>query len=222
MTSAKTDGVGMTSVRTRERLIVQLSELGIQKKSVLESILAVPRHVFIDEALAHRAYDNVALPIGHGQTISSPYIVAKMTDLVLQEDKINKVLEIGTGCGYQTSVLAQHFKIVCTIERIAGLLAHTKDRLKRLGIHNVRFRHGDGMLGWAEMGSFDAIIVTAAATQELEILANQLAVGGKMVFPFGENTQELKVIRRTETGFTQTRIESVKFVPLLSGVVDGV
>lgn len=215
----KTHGVGMTSARTRERLVSQLKELGIQHKAVLESIRVVPRHIFVDEALAHRAYDNVALPIGQGQTISSPYIVAKMTELAIVDDKLDKVLEIGTGCGYQTAILARHFNVVYTIERISALLTGTKARLQQLNLHNVRCRHADGLLGWPDVGPFNAIIVTAAASQELEVLANQLAVGGRMIFPFGKSTQELKIIERTETGFTKMRLEKVHFVPLIAGTI---
>lgn len=212
-------GVGMTSARTRARLIEQLKQLGISQKKVLDIIAMLPRHVFVDEALAHRAYDNISLPIGQGQTISSPYIVARMTELITQAGKFDKVLEIGTGCGYQTAVLSQYFKTVYTIERIGALLPETRTRLAKLDIHNVRIKHADGMPGWPEMGPFDAIIVTAAASQLPEILANQLAIGGKMVFPFGKNSQELKVIGRTETGFVEMRLEKVKFVPLLPGKI---
>jgi protein-L-isoaspartate(D-aspartate) O-methyltransferase len=219
MTAAEIDGVGMTSARTRARLSDQLKQLGITSKVVLDIMGAIPRHLFVDEALAHRAYDNVALPIGQGQTISSPYIVAKMTELVSQADKLDKVLEIGTGCGYQTAVLAHCFKTVYTIERISTLLLQTRARLNQLNIHNVRIRHGDGMLGWPEMQPFDAIIVTAAASQLPETLVNQLAVGGKMIFPFGKHTQELKMIGRTTTGFVEMRLEKVKFVPLLPGTI---
>ena len=209
----------MTSERTRARLTEQLKQLGITSKMVLDIVRFIPRHVFVDEALAHRAYDNVPLPIGQGQTISSPYIVARMTELITQANKLDKVLEIGTGCGYQTAILAQCFKAVYTVERISALLTQTRSRLSHLNIRNVRMRHADGMIGWPEMGPFDAIIVTAAASQLPEALATQLAVGGRMIFPFGKNTQELKMIGRTETGFVETRLEKVKFVPLLPGSI---
>ena len=212
-------GLGMTSVRTRERLIKQLRELGIQDKEVLESIRVVPRHIFLDEALSHRAYDNVALPIGQGQTISSPYIVAKMTELAVTENSLDKVLEIGTGCGYQTAVLARHFKNVYSIERIAVLLNGTKARLQSLHLYNIRTRHADGLLGWPEAQPFNAIIVTAAVTQELEVLAHQLTVGGRMIYPYGKNNQELKIIERTATGFINMRLEKVHFVPLITGTI---
>lgn len=212
-------GLGMTSARTRERLIKQLRELGIQNKDVLESIRIVPRHIFLDEALSHRAYDNVALPIGQGQTISSPYIVAKMTELAVAENSLDKVLEIGTGCGYQTAVLARHFKNVYSIERISVLLNGTKARLQSLNLYNIRTRHGDGLLGWPEVQPFNAIVVTAAVTQELEVLAHQLAVGGRMIYPYGKNAQELKIIERTATGFINMRLEKVHFVPLITGTI---
>lgn len=219
MTVVKISGMGMTSARTRSRLIDQLKQLGIVNKTVLDIMSSIPRHLFVDEALAHRAYDNGSLPIGQGQTISSPYIVAKMTECVMQANKLDKVLEIGTGCGYQTAVLAQCFKTVYSIERISTLLPQTRHRLNQLNIHNVRLRHADGMLGWPEMGLFDAIIVTAAASQLPETLASQLAVGGKMIFPFGQHHQELKMIGRTETGFVEMRLEKVNFVPLLPGTL---
>jgi protein-L-isoaspartate(D-aspartate) O-methyltransferase len=211
------DGVGMTSARTRVRLAETLKKEGITNKAVLSVIAEVPRHLFVDEALAHRAYDNVSLPIGQGQTISSPYIVAKMTSLLLEVPAHNKVLEVGTGCGYQTMVLSRLFKTVHSIERINALLAQTRLRLRNLNVHNVRLKHGDGMLGWEDAAPFDAIIMTAAATTLPETLANQLAVGGKLVLPYGKNQQELRIIGRTATGFTDTWLEKVNFVPILPG-----
>lgn len=212
------NGVGMTSARTRSRLIERLRTLGITDNEVLSIMEQLPRHLYVDEALAHKAYDDTSLPIGFGQTISQPYIVARMTELARMAPAHNKVLEIGTGCGYQTTILAQIFKTVYSIERIGGLARTARERLAKLGVHNVRLRHGDGSKGWAESGPFDVIMLTAAAPIPPENLLPQLAMGGRMIFPVGDQEQELRLIERKDDGWVETRLEKVKFVPLLPGV----
>ncbi|RKS87091.1 protein-L-isoaspartate(D-aspartate) O-methyltransferase [Orbus hercynius] len=197
-------------------LISQLDALGIKDARVLQAISAVPREHFIDQALSHQAYDNRSLPIGSGQTISQPYIVAKMTEL-LQLRPDSKILEIGTGSGYQTAILANLVEHVCSIERIKGLQWNAKRRLKQLDIHNVSTRHGDGWLGWPERAPFDGIIVTAAAAEIPQALVYQLADKGRLVIPVGEHDQSLQVIERENDKFRLNIIESVKFVPLVKG-----
>ncbi len=210
-------GIGMTSQRTRDRLVSRLREQGIVNERVLAQIGAIPRHIFIDEALAHRAYEDTALPIGHGQTISQPFIVALMTQLLLEVNP-QRVLEIGTGCGYQTAILARLCRKVFSIERIGALLPKAKRRLEALEIRNVITQLGDGYAGWEVHAPFDGIIVTAAPTQVPPQLLDQLAEGGRMVVPVGgEGVQELKVIDRTADGFVEHVHEYVRFVPLLSG-----
>ncbi|WP_246038590.1 protein-L-isoaspartate(D-aspartate) O-methyltransferase [Chitiniphilus eburneus] len=209
---------GMTSARTRARLVERLRTSGISDETVLSVIGEVPRHVFVDQALAHRAYDDVSLPIGHNQTISQPYIVARMTELVLGGAGRSKVLEIGTGCGYQTTVLAQFYKTVYSVERIGGLARTARERLSQLGVHNVRLRHGDGSKGQPEAAPFDAILITAAAPIVPESLIEQLTIGGRLVFPVGTSDQELRMIERLEDGHEETRLEKVRFVPLLPGL----
>ena len=199
-----------------QSLIGQLKHLGIQDEAVLRAIASVPRERFVDEALSHQAYDNRSLPIGAGQTISQPYIVAKMTELLSLKPS-SKVLEIGTGSGYQTAVLAHLVDHVCSIERIKSLLCKTKRRLKRLDIHNVSTRHGDGWLGWPERAPFDGIIVTAAAYEIPQDLMHQLADKGRLVIPIGDQQQSLQVIERRQNQFTITIIETVNFVPLVKG-----
>ncbi len=211
-------GSGMTSVRTRTRMIERLRAQGICNESILTIMGQIPRHAFVDEALAHKAYDDFSLPIGFGQTISQPYIVARMSELIFAVPEHNKVLEIGSGCGYQTAILAKIFKTVHSIERIAGLVRNTRDRLNTLGVHNARLRHADGSNGLPELGPFDAIIITAAAPIVPEHLMDQLNIGGRLVFPVGDVDQELRMIERLDAGFTETRLEKVKFVPLLSGI----
>jgi protein-L-isoaspartate(D-aspartate) O-methyltransferase len=212
-------GAGMTSARTRARLVERLKAQGITHSAVLAAMAEVPRHCFIDEALAHKAYDDLSLPIGFGQTISQPYIVARMTELAMGAQQHEKVLEIGTGCGYQTTVLALLFKTVYSIERIGGLHKGARERLSILGVHNARLRHADGSKGLQEAAPFDVIIITAAAPILPEDLLLQLKVGGRLIFPVGEAEQELRLIERTEEGFAETRLEKVKFVPLLPGIV---
>jgi len=212
-------GIGMTSQRTRDRLVQRLREHGINNEQVLAVIGAVPRHIFIDEALAHRAYEDTALPIGHGQTISQPFIVALMTQTLLNRPR-ERVLEIGTGSGYQTAVLAALIERVFTVERIQPLIERARERFRVLKLRNVRVKYDDGNLGWADQGPFDGIIVTAAARNVPEALLAQLAVGGRMVIPVGDDrAQELKVIDRTEDGLHEESLEYVRFVPLLRGTV---
>ena len=212
-------GIGMTSQRTRDRLIERLYDQGITNHYVIDSIRSVPRHIFIDEALAHRAYEDTALPIGHNQTISQPFIVARMTEALLAGGPLKKVLEIGTGSGYQTAVLAPLVENVRSVERIQPLLAKARQRLRMLEIHNVLFKHSDGGMGWPEQGPYDGILVTAAPESIPDELLQQLAVGGRLVIPVGGQDQGLYRISRTETGFEKELLEAVRFVPLLSGVV---
>ena len=212
-------GIGMTSARTRERLIERLKEEGIRSEAVLNRIREVPRHLFVDEALSSRAYEDTALPIGHGQTISQPYVVAKMTEAVISGGRPSKVLEIGTGCGYQTAILAGLAGTVYTVERIGPLIKRARERLSKLGIHNVRFRHGDGWQGWKANAPYDAIIVTAAPPETPAALLEQLADGGRLVIPVGPRShQELLEIRRVGNQFEESLLGHVIFVPLLPGL----
>ena len=224
--SIRQEGIGMTSLRTRERLVQRLIDQGIQQIAVLEAIRTTPRHLFIEEALAHRAYEDVSLPIGFDQTISQPYIVARMTEIVMSAlakggslDKA-RVLELGTGCGYQTTILAQLVKRVYSIERISALLQKTKERLLQLGINNIQLKCADGRYGWPQHTPFDAIITTAAAPAIPKALIDQLAEGGVIVIPVGDsNRQELQVCRKLDGKVDIESIEPVVFVPLLEGVV---
>lgn len=212
-------GTGMTSRRTRERMVSRLREQGITNSKVLAVMAEIPRHVFVDEALESRAYEDTALPIGHNQTISQPYIVARMTELLLEKGPRAKVLEIGTGCGYQTAVLAKLVEQLYSVERIAPLMKKARDLLWELGIKTVGFKHSDGGWGWPEHAPFDGILAAAAPAEIPEALLAQLAVGGVMVIPVGaEGRQELHRIIRTEHGFEDEVIEPVTFVPFLSGV----
>lgn len=211
-------GIGMTSQRTRERLIERLYEEGLSNPHVLEVIRRTPRHLFVDEALAHRAYEDTALPIGHNQTISQPYIVGRMTELLLAAGQLDKVLEIGTGCGYQTAVLAQLVERVFTVERIQALQDRAKERLAELNLRNVVYRWGDGWEGWSALAPYNGIIVTAAAADVPQALLDQLAIGGRLVIPVGTGeTQELLLIIREEEGYTRHVLDLVRFVPLLNG-----
>jgi protein-L-isoaspartate(D-aspartate) O-methyltransferase len=218
---ANITGIGMTSQRTRSRLIQRLKEKGIVEQSVLSVMEKLPRHIFIDEAMSHRAYEDTALPIGMGQTISQPYIVARMTELLVMSGPMNNVLEVGTGCGYQTSVLAGVAKWVYSIERIEGLLRKAAECFRVLSLHNVTYRHGDGYLGWQEEAPFDAIIVTAAPDNVPEALLEQLAMGGRMVIPVTtpNGDQQLHLLEKTDQGISSMQVEEVKFVPLLGGTV---
>ncbi len=211
-------GIGMTSARTRGRLVERLRQQGIRNEEVLAVMGNTPRHIFVDEALSHRAYDDVSLPIGLGQTISQPYMVARMVELAIGGARRDKILEVGTGCGYQTVVLAQLFKTVYSVERIAQLLERARTRLRDLRISNARLKHGDGFIGITEAAPFDAIVMAAAPTYVPDALLAQLAVGGRMVFPIGTVDQELRIIERTEDGFTDTKLEKVRFVPMLPGL----
>lgn len=208
-------GAGMTSQRARDRLIVRLRERGIDDDKVLDVIANTPRHLFVDEALASRAYDDTALPIGFGQTISQPYVVAFMT-LVLRRGPLRRVLEVGTGCGYQTAVLSPFAQRVYSIERIGGLLEGARARVRSLGCSNVVFSHGDGALGWPEVGPFDGIIVAAAPETVPQALVDQLADGGRMVIPVGGNGgQTLKLIERQGDSTSEQLLLPVSFVPLV-------
>lgn len=219
MNSLATRGIGMTSERTRERLVQRLQESGLRNQQVLDVICKTPRHLFVDEALAHRAYEDTALPIGHNQTISQPYVVGRMTELLLAGGPLDKVLEIGTGCGYQTAVLAQLVERVFTIERIQALQEKAKERLQQLAIRNVVYRWGDGWHGWNAMGPYNGIVVTAAASEVPQSLLEQLAPGGRMIIPVGEQEgeQQLMLIVRTEFGFERQLLDAVRFVPFLTG-----
>jgi protein-L-isoaspartate(D-aspartate) O-methyltransferase len=218
MADLRLSGIGMTSARTRDRLVQRLREQGITSLAVLDRVRNVPRHIFVDEALGSRAYEDTALPIGFGQTISQPYIVARMTEALLQGGPLVKVLEVGTGCGYQTAVLAPLVERVYTIERIAPLLDRAKERLKELGVRNVRLRHGDGSAGWKSQAPFDGILVAAAPLVVPEALLKQLQVGGRLLVPVGpEGEQELVRFTRREQRIDRETLGPVAFVPLLGG-----
>lgn len=211
-------GIGMTSARTRDRLVARLRNDGIRSEAVLNQIRNVPRHLFVDEALASRAYEDTALPIGLGQTISQPWVVARMTEALLDGFEAGNVLEIGTGCGYQTAVLAPLVKKIYTVERIPELLRRTRQRLRDLDIYNVHFRPGDGWEGWAKYAPYDGIIVTAAADKVPEKLLGQLAPGGRMVVPVGPpGLQDLLVVTRKDDHYEQVSLDAVSFVPLVHG-----
>ena len=209
----------MTSQRSRDRLVIQLREMGIRSESVLASIRSTPRHIFVDEALASRAYDNTALPIGHNQTISQPYIVARMTEALLETGEPDKVLEIGTGCGYQTAILAQFARQVYSIERIKALLANARERFQSLNYHNIKSIYGDGGQGWPENAPYQGILVTAAPAKVPETLLSQLAVGGRLIIPIGHSGQQkLLSITRTDDGYVEKHLDGVSFVPLRTGM----
>jgi len=212
-------GIGMTSLRTRERMIKRLSGQGINNEKVLEIMRDTPRHIFMDEALASRAYEDIALPIGYNQTISQPYIVAKMTELLLRSsDHLGKVLEIGTGCGYQTAILAQLIDHVYSVERILPLQRKAKSNLWDLKLTNISYLYSDGHLGWPDYAPFDGILASAAAAEIPQMLLQQLAIGGVMVIPIGTNGQQtLQRVTRTTIGYDIEQLEAVTFVPFLSG-----
>lgn len=220
MTDPRLAGIGMTSARTRERLIQRLREQGIADDTVLERIRDVPRQLFVDEALATRAYEDTALPIGFGQTISQPYMVARMTEALLAKSRLWNVLEVGTGCGYQTAVLAPLVGQLGTIERIAPLLERAKQLVRGMNLHNVRFRHGDGSLGWKAHGPYDGILVAAAPQTVPAALLEQLSPkGGRLVVPVGpDGAQELWRITRREEHYSRERLGVAAFVPLLGGI----
>jgi protein-L-isoaspartate(D-aspartate) O-methyltransferase len=211
-------GIGMTSARTRDRLVQRLASQGIRSSMVLERIRNVPRHLFVDEALASRAYEDTALPIGQGQTISQPYVVARMTESLLEGFEARRILEIGTGCGYQTAILAPLVKEVFTVERIPELLRRSRQRLRDLDLYNVRFRLGDGWEGWHKYGPYDGIIVAAAAAELPPKLLEQLAPGGRLIIPVGPpGQQELCRVTREDDHFDRISLGAVSFVPLVRG-----
>lgn len=219
MKSGNRAGIGMTSARTRERLVQRLREQGISNAAVLDQIRNVPRHLFVDEALATRAYEDTALPIGHGQTISQPYVVARMTEALLENAAPRKVLEIGTGCGYQTTVLSPLVGFIYSVERINALLDRARARFKELRIPNVHVRHGDGFQGWPAHAPYDAILMAAAPLAIPRVLLDQLAPGGRLIAPVGpEGRQQLvRVTKKGEDLHTET-LGLVSFVPLLQGL----
>jgi protein-L-isoaspartate(D-aspartate) O-methyltransferase len=209
----------MTSARTRDRLVQRLREQGITDLRVLERVRVLPRHIFVDEALASRAYEDTALPIGFGQTISQPFIVARMTEALLQGGPLGRVLEIGTGCGYQTAMLSPFAERIFSVERVEPLLNRAKERAKELDLRNVRFRHGDGMKGWPTQAPFDGILAAAAPLTLPDALVQQLAPGGRLIVPVGpEGQQQLIRLTRKENGVLREVLGPVAFVPLLGGL----
>lgn len=211
-------GVGMTSQRTRARMVERLRNQGIRDERVLSAMAAVPRHIFVEEALAHRAYEDTALPLGFQQTISQPFIVARMLELLRFGRELGKTLEIGAGCGYQAAVLSHLATDVYAVERIGQLLARARSNLRHLRLPNVRLKHSDGNLGLAEAAPFDTIIVAAAANSIPQALLEQLAPGGRMVLPLGAGEQTLVMVDRQGNTYKQSRLETVRFVPLVAGV----
>ena len=209
----------MTSQRSRDRLVKQLRDMGVQSEEVLQVIGNTPRHIFIDEALSSRAYDNTSLPIGHNQTISQPYIVASMTEALIRDVRPKKVLEIGTGCGYQTVILSRFVDMVYSVERIDALLVKAREKFITLKCRNIRTKHGDGMLGWKRHAPFDGIIAAAAPLGVPTELTEQLSMNGRLIIPVGESgKQELLCITRREDGFEEKRLEWVSFVPMVEGL----
>jgi protein-L-isoaspartate(D-aspartate) O-methyltransferase len=217
MMLSKARGIGMTSQRTRDRMVARLREKGIRDEAVLAAIAAVPRHIFIEEALASRAYEDTALPIGFEQTISQPFIVARMLEAMGGQRRLGTVLEVGTGCGYQAAVLARLAKEVYSVERIAGLLEKARSNLRPLRLSNLRLVHADGNEGLPEAAPFDGIIVAAAAHGVPQALLQQLASGGRMIVPVGADNQVLCLIEKTSTGLTEKWLDAVHFVPLRGG-----
>ncbi len=213
-------GIGMTSQRTRLRLVQRLREKGISSEVVLDAIRNIPRHIFVDEALASRAYEDTALPIGLGQTISQPFIVARMTEILMQNYSVKKVLEIGTGSGYQTAILASIVDQVYTVERIQSLQSKARQRLRELKLKNIRFKFDDGILGWPEHAEYDVVIVTAAPTSVPPELLAQVKIGGRLIIPAGEDGQQtLYLLEKSAEGINQSQLDAVQFVPLLGGTV---
>jgi len=211
-------GIGMTSERTRLRMIENLRREGIVDERVLNAMAEIPRHLFVDEGIASRAYEDVALPIGHGQTISSPTIVGLMTQLLMEVSPMRRVLEVGTGCGYQTAVLGKLVKEIYTLERIAPLMDKARRHLRDLRFYNVRYKHADGHAGYPEGAPYDGILMAASATHVPEALKLQLAVGGRMVLPVGTDDQFLYTVDRKPDGFVEQKRAAVRFVPLLPGI----
>jgi protein-L-isoaspartate(D-aspartate) O-methyltransferase len=219
MPSSRNPGIGMTSLRTRMRMVERLRAQGIRDETVLAAMGEVPRHIFVDEALSSRAYEDMALPLGYGQTISSPHTVARMTELARNGRPLGKVLEIGTGCGYQSAVLCRVARQVYSMERLAALIRKARRNLRQAGVTNIHLRHGDGHAGMPEIAPFDAIIMTAAAARAPDALLKQLSVGGRMVLPVERSDeQHLFIIERTDRGIVERRMDPVVFVPLLPGV----
>ena len=214
-------GIGMTSQRTRDRLVERLRAEGIRNERVLEVIRTTPRHIFIDEALAHRAYEDTALPIGLGQTISQPFVVARMTEMILEQGVPESVLEIGTGSGYQAAVLAQLVPKVYTVERISRLLPKARECHRMMKLSNIFSKHSDGSWGWPQHAPYQAIVVTAAPETVPASLLEQLAIGGRMVIPVGSvsGKQQLKLITRNPGGYEEKALDPVRFVPLLGGAL---
>ncbi len=213
-------GIGMTSQRTRERLVQRLRDKGIRNSAVLEALRNTPRHIFVDEALASRAYEETALPIGHGQTISQPYTVARMTEALIENGIPETVLEIGTGSGYQCAILAQLVRRVHSVERISALMEQARHRFRELGLRNIHLKHSDGGIGLPEYAPYDGILVTAAPTGLPQNLLEQLSVGGRLVLPLQKKHGQVMIrITRTETGFQQEQLESANFVPLVGGMI---
>lgn len=217
--NAANSGIGMTSQRTRMRMVERLRGQGIRDELILAAMGEVPRHIFVDEALASRAYEDMSLPLGFGQTISSPYTVARMLELLRGGATLDKVLEIGTGCGYQAAVLSRLAREVYSVERLAPLLSKARRHLRDARAHNVRVRNADGNLGMPEQAPFDGIVVAAAATHVPQALRDQLAVGGKLIIPLTHHgKQGLHVIEKTAQGYVDRKVEDAKFVPLLPGL----
>ncbi len=220
--AAALNGIGMTSQRTRGRMVERLREQGVRDERVLHAMGAVPRHLFVEPALAHRAYEDTALPLGFAQTISQPYVVARMIELLITGRELGKTLEVGAGCGYQAAILGCLSKQVFAVERIAPLLARARDNLKQVKLSHVRLKHADGSGGLPEAAPFDTIILAAAASSVPQKLLAQMAPGARLVMPLvapkGDVEQILTLIERTETGFTESRFDSVRFVPLLPGL----
>lgn len=218
MNAATLTGIGMTSQRTRTRMVERLRAQGISDTRVLHAMGLVPRHIFIEQALANRAYDDTALPLGFGQTISQPYVVARMIEILIAGRELGKTLEIGAGCGYQAAILGVLSKQVFAVERIAPLLTRARANLKQLKLSHIRLKHADGNLGLPEAAPFDTIILAAAAADVPQTLLAQLAPGGRLVMPLGSAEQVISLVERSESGFMETRFDAVRFVPLLPGV----
>jgi protein-L-isoaspartate(D-aspartate) O-methyltransferase len=218
MNSTALTGIGMTSQRTRARMVERLRDLGITDARVLHAMGSVPRHIFLEPALAHRAYEDTALPLGFGQTISQPFVVARMVELLIAGRDLGRTLEIGAGCGYQAAILGMLSKQVFAVERIAPLLARARDNLRQIKLSHVRLKHADGNLGLPEAAPFDTIILAAAAAAVPRSLLAQLAPGGRLVMPLGGAEQVISLIERSEKGFVESRFDAVRFVPLLPGV----
>lgn len=218
MNSAALTGIGMTSQRTRARMVERLRALGIRDARVLNAMGVVPRHVFLEQALANRAYDDTALPLGFGQTISQPFVVGRMIEILVAGRELGRTLEVGAGCGYQAAVLGVLSKQVFAVERIAPLLARARENLKQIKMSHIRLKHADGNLGLPEAAPFDTIILAAAAAAVPQALLDQLAPGGRLVMPLGGAEQVICLIERSESGFVEQRFDAVRFVPLLPGV----